>query len=392
MIGTHQGLGQGEGNGPGRIGPAGELLHQPLGLVMALVVGEAKAEAEFGVVFEQGIGPGGATAVVVGAPGGGRQAAAINRRAAGGIGHHHPITEELAGELDVRRFAAACAGAGELEQGLLQLLLVDVVGVEGKPIGIRQVEEKVPVAPLLVAQGPLRLHVDGLAAGFAPVAHRADLNAEAAAGAVFGGHLEGEALAGPVLIPRRGAQEAGGGSLQLLGLHHLGADHGMGADHHALAALHAHVWIPDRDGLGDVALLPAGRAAGKGAIHRQGTDRQPITLTGQLGCDHLADEGGCGGERIRHGRSHARGIEGASGDRAGCDRAGGDWDQPGQGGIHRLQVQRHHPLAFVGVAVADGAADGSEGLLQGQHRRQGEEAGLHDRVDPAPQPQLPGQG
>ena len=389
MIGTHQGLGQGEGNGPGRIGPAGELLHQPLGLVVALVVGEAKAEAEFGVVLEQGIGPGGATALVVGAPGGGGQAAAVDRGAAGGIGHHHPITEELAGELDVGRFAAAGAGAGELEQGLLQLLLVDVVGVEGKPIGIRQVEEKVPVAPLLVAQGPLRLHVDGLAAGFAPVAHRADLNAEAAAGAVFGGHLEGEALAGPVLIPRRGAQEAGGGSLQLLGLHHLGADHGMGADHHALAALHAHVWIPDRDGLGDVALLPAGRAAGEGAIHRQGTDRQPITLTGQLGSDHLADEGGCGGERIRAPCRHARGIDR---DRAGREGAHGDGDQPGQGGIHRLQVQRHHPLAFVGVAVADGAADGSEGLLQGQHRRQGEEAGLHDRVDPAPQPQLPGQG
>ena len=270
-----------------------------------LVVGEAKAEAEFGIVLKQGVGPGGATTFVVGAPGGGGQAAAIDRGAAGGVGHHHPITEQLAGELDVWRFTAAGAGTGELKQGLLQLLLVDVVGIERQPIGVWQAQKEIPVATLLVAQRPLRRHVDRLAAGFAPVARRADLDAEAATGAIFGGHLQGEALAGPVLIPGGGAQEAGWGCLQLLGLHHLGADHGVGADHHTLAALHAHVWIPDRDGLGDVALFPAGRAAGEGAIHRQGADRQPLALAGQLGGDQLADEGGRGGERIRHGCSHA---------------------------------------------------------------------------------------
>ena len=46
----------------------------------------------------------------------GRQVAAVNRGAAGGVGDHHAVAEQLREHLDVRRFAAAGARAGELEQ------------------------------------------------------------------------------------------------------------------------------------------------------------------------------------------------------------------------------------------------------------------------------------
>ena len=66
---------------------------QLLGPAAALVEGHAKAEAEFGVVFKQGIAPGGAAALGIGAPGGGGQVAAIDRGTPGGVGDHHAIAE-----------------------------------------------------------------------------------------------------------------------------------------------------------------------------------------------------------------------------------------------------------------------------------------------------------
>ena len=60
-------------------------------------------------------------------PGRGRQVAAVDRGAAGGVGDDQAVAEELAEQLDVGRFAAAGAGAGELEQRLQQLRALDVV-------------------------------------------------------------------------------------------------------------------------------------------------------------------------------------------------------------------------------------------------------------------------
>ena len=94
---------------------------QLAGVLVLLVDGEAHAEAELGVVFEQRVGPGRSAALVVGAVGRGRQVAAVDRGAAGGVGDQHAVAEELGHQLDVRRFAAAGAGAGELEERLEQL-------------------------------------------------------------------------------------------------------------------------------------------------------------------------------------------------------------------------------------------------------------------------------
>ena len=55
-----------------------------------------------------------------------RQVAAVDRRAAGGVADQQPVAEELGQQLDVRRLAAAGAGAGVLEQRLQELGALDV--------------------------------------------------------------------------------------------------------------------------------------------------------------------------------------------------------------------------------------------------------------------------
>ena len=104
---------------------ASDPAHQFAGKLGLLVDGEPEAQAEFGIVFEQRIRPGRAAAVGILGPGSGGQVAAVDRGAAGGVGHHGTIAEELRNQLQVRRLAASRAGAGELEQRLLHLLLAD---------------------------------------------------------------------------------------------------------------------------------------------------------------------------------------------------------------------------------------------------------------------------
>ena len=88
---------------------------------------EAQAEPELGVVLEQRVAPRRAATLVVDGPRRRRQVAAVDRRAAGGVGDHHAVAEQLGGQLDVRRLAAAGAGTGELEQRLQGLRALDRV-------------------------------------------------------------------------------------------------------------------------------------------------------------------------------------------------------------------------------------------------------------------------
>jgi hypothetical protein len=73
---------------------------------------------------------------------------------------------------------------------------------------------------------------------------------------------------------------------------HLGADHGVGADHDALAALDAHIGIPDGHFLADVALFVLGGAMGEGAVRGHGADGQVIPLAGHDFAQHIPHEGG----------------------------------------------------------------------------------------------------
>jgi hypothetical protein len=69
--------------------------------------------------------PSGAAPIGVLGPWRGRQVAAVDRRAAGGIGDYRAVAEQLRDQFEIRSLAAARAGARELEQRLLDLLLAD---------------------------------------------------------------------------------------------------------------------------------------------------------------------------------------------------------------------------------------------------------------------------
>ena len=58
-----------------------------------------------------------------------------------------------------------------------------------------------------------------------------------------------------------------------------------------------------------------------------------------------------------------------------------DLEQVGERLVHRRDVLLHDFLALAAVGLLDGVFDLLDGLLARQHAGQGEEAGLHDRVD-----------
>ena len=80
------------------------------------LVSEVHAVTEFGVILEEGVRPSRSVTLFVGRirAGGGRTA--VNRRAARCVCNDHSVAEELRDHFYVRRFAAACARARELEQ------------------------------------------------------------------------------------------------------------------------------------------------------------------------------------------------------------------------------------------------------------------------------------
>ena len=111
-----------------------QLGEAPAGQLGVPVGGEPEAEPELGVVLEERVRPGRAAPVGVGRPRRGRQVAAVDRRAAGRVRDHQPVAEQLREELQVRRLAAARAGAGELEQRLQELGAAHGAEVDPRPV------------------------------------------------------------------------------------------------------------------------------------------------------------------------------------------------------------------------------------------------------------------
>src|SRR4030095_6745059 len=95
---------------------------------------------------------------------------------------------------------------------------------------------------------------------------RADLDAESAARAVFGRDLQGVARLAEFAPLRWGRLETGGRLGEDGRRIHLGADDGVRADEHALAALDAERLVPGRDLERDVAFFPARGTARIGPV------------------------------------------------------------------------------------------------------------------------------
>ena len=155
------------------------------------VGGEPEPEPELGVVLEQRVRPRRAAAVDVGGPRRGRQVAAVDGRATGGVGDGQPVAEQLGEQLQVRRLAAAGAGAGELEQRIQELGAADGAEVDSRAVSRRQLFEERDVLALRVHQRLPRVEVDRLVYGLPARRHGTGLDAQPAAGAVLDVHLQG---------------------------------------------------------------------------------------------------------------------------------------------------------------------------------------------------------
>ena len=144
----------------------------------------------------------------------------------------------------------------------------------------------------------------------------------------------------------------------------------MRADEAAVAALDAEVGIPDRDQLGDVALLVRRRAARVRAVDRQRADRQLVAASGHHRRGHGAHELG----RVRRARPVAD-------SRADVTRSGSSTlCRPSSARSTAAWLRSHHLGAAPAVGLLDRRLDPLDRLLALEHARDREEAGLEHRV------------
>jgi hypothetical protein len=131
-------------------------------------------------------------------------------------------------KLDIRCLTAPRTGPGELKQRLLHLLMGELVQVQALAIGVGQLQEEVPVFPLLLAKGQLRLHIDGFLAGFGFVLGRTHLHTQSTTCTVFGRHLNRELQIRPGFVLGPCVLEGDRSVLQLPRFVHLGANDRVG--------------------------------------------------------------------------------------------------------------------------------------------------------------------
>ena len=170
---------------------------------------QAHPEPELRVVLEQRVAPRRSAAGRVDRPWRRRQVGAVDRRATRRVGHDHPIAEELADQPDVWRLAAAAARSRELEERLEDLAALDRIDRDQAAVEGRDRLEEVPADSLDVAMVRDRRHVDRLVARVGLALGRADVDADAAAGAVVRGDLDRESMVEQVAGAELLVQEAG---------------------------------------------------------------------------------------------------------------------------------------------------------------------------------------
>ena len=144
-----------------------------------------------------------------------------------------------------------------------------------------------------------RLHVDGLEARFLLIFDGADIDADGAAGAIFGRDLDAVLEAGEFLVAGFGRLEGRWRAFELGGVEDLDADDGVRTDHGAFAALDADFRVPDGNFQSEVALFPLGCAGGEGAVNGEGADGEFVAAILIDDAENVAIEcGGGGGEGL----------------------------------------------------------------------------------------------
>ena len=250
------------------------------------VLTESHTETELGVVLEQGVLPSGTVALLVGGVRRRGCGCAPDGGAAGRVRDEHSVAEQLGDELGIRRLAAACACAGEFEQGLLELAALDGADLEFLvDSGLLVDGHAVIEHSLCGSLGVDGLHHERLLALLA----RADLSAGAAAGAVERGNGHGELVF--LETGHRDRLGAGGSGGDLFIGHRDGTDNSVRAHDGASAALDTILSLPLGNVDGDAALLECGGAVGAGAVHVIGErgDGQLVALVGVDGLEDAVD-------------------------------------------------------------------------------------------------------
>ncbi len=343
----------------------GEGLAYPFGQASALLLhGQAKAVAELGVIFKEGVGPGGSPSLGVHRVGGGGGIASVDGRAARSVGDQHARPEQLGNQLQVRGFSAAGASPAEFEERLPELAAPDRIRGDIRD-DLRQLLREAVLGVFRLDYIVQGFHLQGLLLG------RADIDAVAAAGAVQGRGLDQVAEPGQGLASAFQSPQGFRGTGQVLFPGQVGPDGGMRADEGALVAHDAVLRYPDRNLDGDPPFFIAGGARRNGAVHAESAYRQLVSLQIQDGIDiflHVL------GSRLPVEDGAFRGL-----------RPGGrvvDLLQGAGGPFNGLNIFLDHAGAFPAVGLVDGFFYGGQGLLLIHYARHLEESHLHDSVDP----------
>ena len=334
------------------------------------------AKAVLGVVFEQRVRPSGAAAFLVDRIRRGRSGAAPDGGAPSRVGDEHAIAEQLGDEARVGGFGAARAGAGELEQRLLEL-----AALHGVVLHLGLVGHLLHAVVEHVLLGELALGTDhGKRVG------GAHADAHAAAHAVE--RRDGEGVAIGVLelalhgdshkvLRRRGDFLVG---------ERVGANRGVRAHERTLVALDARGGFPLGNAYRNAALLERRRALLELAVlvTDERGDGQRVAVHAADGLHdlaHLLDELGLA---LKLGGSYVA---------CGVRPVGGNVDlhERGRAGVDRLVVHVNDGLALLQVRFRSRILHVLDGLGLREHAGKREERRLQDGVRTLAHADLDGQ-
>ena len=144
----------------------------------------------------------------------------------------------------------------------------------------------------------------------------------------------------------------------------------MRTNKYAFTALDAQVGFPDGDVQGNIALFPFGRAGGKGAVNGHGRYGHRIALEGNHWAEDIPNKS----------RGFGR-YRGPAGQSAGDFCRYLHLVQVGERLVHRGIIFLHHSIAAFSVGLLDGFLDLVDRFVARQDAGNGEETGLHDRID-----------
>ena len=237
------------------------------------------------------------------------------------------------------------SGGLDDEEGLEELRAFDVA-LDLGAIRFGKIEKEGVVVVFLLAQGALRLHVDGLVFGTGLVLGRTHLNTERTTRTIFGCDLNGEFVAFEVRSFEVRALEGFGGVVEVFGVVHLGPNGCVRTDKGALVALNTDARIPNRNLQRQVTLLPLGGSDGPRSINRKSADRKLISLVRQHHPNHISNKF----------RRHI-GDGGRHRDLGGGLRRHLNFMHVSYGVIHCSKVALHDLHASLGIGLLDGLFD-----------------------------------